>query len=364
MTSAPPRTPPSSAGKGYSMLPPVPAPLQRLFDLFPLRTLPANALPAAASLSFFSSCSSPSPDEGPALFVFTTDDAARRGAPSFNPSCLKWQTYLRARRVPHRTVPSTNHASPSGALPFLLVAPAPEAGAGPKSSPSAQQQQQQQPKYIAASALPAYIASHAPAAPTTAAAAAADQPAQDPRAALYAALLETAVRPAYLHALYIVTANTPLMQDLYVNPSTRSRPVRASLSRQLRRAAEAEVRRAVVAASGGRSPLDAEDPARLLAEARAAFAALAELLSANSRTASEEQQQEQQQQQRKETFFFGGDGQGGPGLFDASVFAYTHLLLGGELAWADRSLAQAAEEFPALVEHRRRVYEACWGRSA
>ena len=52
--------------------------------------------------------------------VGVADDDARHGRPSFNPSCLKWQTLLRIAGVEVELVPSNNHASPSGALPFLI----------------------------------------------------------------------------------------------------------------------------------------------------------------------------------------------------------------------------------------------------
>lgn len=59
----------------------VPAPIKHLFDKFPLTTYPANDLPQH-SLSHQTSNR---------LFVFTDTAAARRGRPSFNPQCLKWQ---------------------------------------------------------------------------------------------------------------------------------------------------------------------------------------------------------------------------------------------------------------------------------
>jgi len=62
-------------------MPPVPGPLQRLFDHFPLATYPANDLPSR----------SPAPTDLPTLYVFVSEEDARKGRPSFNPSCLKWQ---------------------------------------------------------------------------------------------------------------------------------------------------------------------------------------------------------------------------------------------------------------------------------
>lgn len=51
-----------------------------------------------------------------------------------------------------------------------------------------------------------------------------------------------------------------------------------------------------------------------------------------------------------------------PSLFDATVFAYTHLLLDDRLAWADRRLTEIVEELPNLVEHRNQILRRCWGR--
>ena len=63
----------------------IPSPLRRLFNRFPLRTAPANALPARCAVA------NANADETPILFVFTDEEGARDGSPSFNPACLKWQ---------------------------------------------------------------------------------------------------------------------------------------------------------------------------------------------------------------------------------------------------------------------------------
>ena len=59
----------------------MPTPIRRLFDKFPLQTYPANELPQRTA----------GDRSQHLLYVFTTPEAARRGDPSFNPSCLKWQ---------------------------------------------------------------------------------------------------------------------------------------------------------------------------------------------------------------------------------------------------------------------------------
>lgn len=96
----------------------VPAPLRSLFKIFPLRIYDPEALPYR--------CPDPSLPR-PTLYVFTLDNGDGGGGSiddrlSFNPSCLKWQALLRIAGVDVELVPSNNHASPSGALPFLLPA--------------------------------------------------------------------------------------------------------------------------------------------------------------------------------------------------------------------------------------------------
>ena len=104
-----------------------------LFDKFPLRIYPVNELPQRSQQK----------RDRHTLWIFTTDKGAQLGAPSFNPGCLKWQaswqstqrwlmhvltltpnyqTYLKFQDVSFVTISSNNHASPTGALPFLLPA--------------------------------------------------------------------------------------------------------------------------------------------------------------------------------------------------------------------------------------------------
>lgn len=58
----------------------IPAPIKRLFDKFPLITYPTNEIPQRAHSN-----------DANQLFVFTDAPGARKGRPSFNPQCLKWQ---------------------------------------------------------------------------------------------------------------------------------------------------------------------------------------------------------------------------------------------------------------------------------
>ena len=52
-----------------------------------------------------------------------------------------------------------------------------------------------------------------------------------------------------------------------------------------------------------------------------------------------------------------------PGLFDASVFAYTHILLDENLDWEDKRLTKALKQYSNLAEHQRRIVEGWFGNS-
>lgn len=60
-------------------------------------------------------------------------------------------------------------------------------------------------------------------------------------------------------------------------------------------------------------------------------------------------------------FFFGEEM---PGLFDASVFAYTHVLLDDNLDWKHTRLRENLEQFGNLVEHQKRIVENWFGDDA
>lgn len=100
---------------------------------------------------------------------------------------------------------------------------------------------------------------------------------------------------------------------------------------QLRHAAELEIIR-----STGR---DAIDPAALYKGAREAFSALDAVLGDG-------------------LWFFGSEV---PGLFDATVFSYTHLVLDDGLGWENRRLSDILKDFPRLISHRDRIFQKCWG---
>ena len=62
----------------------------------------------------------------------------------------------------------------------------------------------------------------------------------------------------------------------------------------------------------------------------------------------------------RDEYFFGGEI---PGLFDASVFAYTHILLDENLDWKDARLTLSLKQYGNLVEHQRRIVEGWFGNS-
>ncbi|KAI0838711.1 hypothetical protein F5Y06DRAFT_267616 [Hypoxylon sp. FL0890] len=276
----------------------IPAPLARLFKKFPLLTYPPNELPAR----------SPSTRDVATLYVFISDQDALKGLPSFNPSCLKWQTFLKLAGVEFQVVPSTNHASPTGALPFLI----------PPSSPSNSASHIPIPSNELELYATSEGTSEVPAVPSL-------------KLEAYQSLIDYRIRNAWLYSLYLSRSNSTLLSHLYVAPFSASQVVRTTILYQLRHAAEAEILRSL--------GTPAVDSRALYEGAREAFEALSTVLDT-------------------ESWFFGVSD---PSLFDATVFAYTHLLLDERLAWVDQTLTAMVKEFPNLVEHRDRILQRCWG---
>ncbi|KHN96667.1 uncharacterized protein MAM_05610 [Metarhizium album ARSEF 1941] len=303
----------------------VPRPIRSLFNLFPLCTYGPEPLPVRA------------PDRSrprAKLYVFSSHEDALQGRPSFNPTCLKWQvrrpppsnlkpqtpdphdprasdrkqnknhqTYLRMANIEVDLVPSTNHASPSGALPFLLP---PSTDSRPDIA-------------LTGSKIAHYAQKHSTYSPI--------RESTSPRTEAYLSLMAQSIRPAWLHALYISPRHTALLTSLYLPPS---RLVSTPLLHTLRSAATAEILKTT------RRPFLV--PAQLYADARTAFRALDTLLSSDE-------------------WFFGAHE---PGLFDADVFAYTHLILDASFGWQDDALRACLDDCENLAEHRQRCYERCW----
>ncbi|KAF4448744.1 hypothetical protein F53441_7892 [Fusarium austroafricanum] len=209
----------------------VPRPIRNLFNHFPLHVYDPEDLPVR---------SPPTVRQRPALYVFVADDDALAGRPSYNPSCLKWQTVLKIAGIEFDIVPSNNHASPSGALPFLLPS---------SSRPS---------KPLTGSSIHNYAREHTVHELTNI---------SSPRLEAYQALLTQNIRPAWLYALYLLPANAPLLKSLYLPSSVL---LRTPLHQTLYAAATAEIlkttRRATISSS------------QLFSDATTALRALSSLL--------------------------------------------------------------------------------------
>ncbi|CAK7273289.1 hypothetical protein SEPCBS119000_005578 [Sporothrix epigloea] len=335
----------ASSTSSTSLFPPIPAPLQRLFDAVPLATYPENALPGDESLTEDGSADAPNTDVDhtdrlPTLHVFIDPADAARGRASFNPTCLKWQTYLRFAGIPVRTITSSNHASPTGALPFLQPA---RNRAIPTGTTTSARQLPSRP--ISASDFPAWVAKTA-----TSSSAPPATLRDHARAAAYQSLLDSSLRRAWLHAVYLDEPRDrqgkkgpPMAVRLYAHAASASTLVRMALARQLYTAAAAEV-------WGSQQNLSRATPkatAQIYRDAESALAALATVLGGDE-------------------FFFGS---AEPTLFDAAVFSYTHLLLedaddndgaAPRLPWQNCVLPDMVRAHPQLVQHRDRIVAKYW----
>jgi metaxin len=103
--------------------------------------------------------------------------------------------------------------------------------------------------------------------------------------------------------------------------------VQASISHSLHQAASAEL------AKSSYSGMVSEDD--ILHDAEKAFEALATLLG------------------DREWLF----GERGPSMLDASLFAYTHLLLDSSMAWRESRLGEMVMKHGVLVRHQERVLD-------
>ncbi|KAF2456791.1 hypothetical protein BDY21DRAFT_43409 [Lineolata rhizophorae] len=281
---------PPSRGPDVASAFAVPGPVKRLFARFPLRVYPPNGPPLRA----------PQNRRDPVLYVFATRRGAVAGAPSFNPGCLKWQAFLKFRGVRFVLASSSNHASPSGALPFLLPA-----GSLP-------------PDPVPSNRL-AKWASDAAGYP--------EENSPTSREFSYLGLVDHNIRRAWLYSLYLTPNFDSVATPLYINATSSAAAVRLFLAREL-------VNAATDALLGTSSVIDA---AQLYSEADDAFESLSILLGEDS-------------------WFFGADS---PGILDAAIFSYTEPLiqerLGGGGMWVDGTLRQMVLGRPRLVDHRNRI---------
>jgi metaxin len=140
----------------------------------------------------------------------------------------------------------------------------------------------------------------------------------------YTALIDHSLRNAWLYYLYLDEDNfRAVAWPLYVAPASSSYPVRLSLAAQLQSAAREELLKTNTII----------DPQSLYVHAEQAFQALSTLLAGDK-------------------FFFA---QSTPGLFDASLFAYTQTILDGGLHFSNPTLKLALQQHDNLVQHRDRL---------
>ncbi|RKF63280.1 Metaxin-1 [Erysiphe neolycopersici] len=278
----------------------VPTPIKKIFDKVPIVIYHPNQLPQRSS-----GC-----DKSPSLYVFSKEQDAIAGKPSFNPNCLKWQTFLKIAGIEHNLIASNNHASPTGSLPFLLPAFHGANRFSEKVNP------------IVADKLIKYSIENG----------ANIQDTSSIRYSAYQSLLDYRIRNAWLYFLYLESRNfNEVAYPLYVSSVSSNFLVRASISHQLRAAAESELLKQS-------SVIDIDD---IYSEADKAFEALSILLGENN-------------------WFFGNEK---PALFDASVFAYSHLLLDEDMGWQETKLCRALRTRKNLVQHRERILKQFYNHS-
>jgi metaxin len=206
------------------------------------------------------------------------------------------QAYLRFCGVQFKTTASNNHASPTGVLPFLSPA---------SDSP---------PSPIPANKILKWVSSRT----------GTSESVSEMRYEAYASLVDYRIRSAWLFTLYLDDRNSEAVaKHLYIYPTSSNPLVQTTLFQQLKNAAQDELLKS--------TRYVRED--EVYAEAEKAFEALSTLLG-------------------DDTHFFCMER---PSLFDASVFAYTHLLLDESLNWQNKRLTGCLTNMKNLVQHRQRL---------
>ncbi len=145
-------------------------------------------------------------------------------------------------------------------------------------------------------------------------------------------MIDTAIRPAWLHSLYLSPRNAHIVKKLYIKPTTSSWLVQRSVEHSLTTAAHEQL----VSSSRNGVP-DIDD---IYARAAQAFEAFYLILEGAAEA---------------EEWLFGGDEKGRPTLLDAALFAYTHLLLDESMGWKDQRLVRFVQKCEVLRRHRERM---------
>ena len=135
------------------------------------------------------------------------------------------------------------------------------------------------------------------------------------------------MRLAQLYQLYLQPPNSLLLHHLYITPCSSNPLVQMTIAHQLRRAAQTEI----IKSSTSNTISEAE----IMTDAADAFSALSTLLG-------------------EDGMFYGVES---PGSFDASVFAYTHLILADSMSWEENQLKTMLEKHVNLIKHRDKILE-------
>lgn len=140
----------------------------------------------------------------------------------------------------------------------------------------------------------------------------------------YTSLLDHRIRNAWLYHLYLDTENfRAVAAPLYISTASSNVIVQLALGKQLQQAVRDELIKYM-------GIIDGQE---LLEGADKAFEALSTLLG-------------------DDDFFFGYEK---PGLFDANVFAYTHLLASDQMEWKNTTMKGYFTQYDNLVGHRHRL---------
>ncbi|KAF3909633.1 Metaxin-3 [Arthrobotrys entomopaga] len=216
---------------------------------------------------------------------------------------------MKIRGVDFRIQPSSNHASPTGSLPFLIVEPAQTSRVSAR----------QLARVVPASKLAQWIEDNA--------AGSVNQTSSDsPDYRAFSSLIDKNIRDAWLYAMYVDTTNLNKITIPKYTHSTPFWPVKYFLGLQMRQAA--------LDSLGINNTESSKVTGEMLyMRANEAWAALSTLLGDGK-------------------WFFGASD---AGLFDASVFAFTHLILTLDLGGSGEDLVHGLRKYSNLVNHQQRI---------
>lgn len=275
----------------------LPAPLRTIFEQFPLITYDSNPFPWRT----------PDIEQHHSLYIWTIPGHSL----SPNPGCLKWQAFLLINGIEFKTISSNNHASPSGALPFIQPA---------------FRQNESRSLPIRSTKIPRWVEEIT------------KQTLEDVQLslAIYQPLIDSSIRNAWLYHLYLIPSNFERVAiPIYIHSQSSSSAIRTKSARDLRIAAEESIMKT-------RTQIDAQE---LFDVADAAFKSLSTNLGSN-------------------TYFSGTNT---PNEVDFSLFAYTHPLhnlMSGEISWQDTRLIDVLNQYQNLIQHLQRIEQICLSKSS